>query len=207
MYEFIFCHGLCFDSSVWNPLIRYFKGNILHLIDLGYFNRPSILPDLSGKKLVGIGHSLGLIKLIDLELNFDHLIGINGFINFLGNDAKLRSNRSAGLRAFRRSFISDPIKIVKDFHDRCGVKINFSDINYELILSDLDLLKEKRNLNTKTFIFTSKDDLVVPLELAKDNFTDNNLVKLEINNFGKHGILQPKIIYEKIISFINDRES
>lgn len=85
MTHFVFCHGFGFDASFWERIAPYFSQEKCSFIDLGYFNNRVDIQCLQEQRIVAIGHSIGLSKLIS-TYSFDYLIGLNGFINFLGSD-------------------------------------------------------------------------------------------------------------------------
>ena len=68
---FVFCHGFGFDATFWDPLRPYFAGTNAIYLDLGYFDKPfmTLYPDDS-TDFIGIGHSLGLKKLMSLNIRF-----------------------------------------------------------------------------------------------------------------------------------------
>jgi len=144
MRHFIFCHGFGFDNSFWCNLAPYFMQEKCTYLDLGYFGEgyfPEIIKN--DDLLIGVGHSLGMAKLLQLDIKFDYLIGLNAFSNFLGNDSSLRMKRKADLEILKKHFTKYPKKSLKEFHRRCGVSIAIGDqkIDGRKLLWDLDFLE------------------------------------------------------------------
>lgn len=210
MFQFVFCHGWGFNRHFWDPLAAYFAVQECVFMDLGYLGCPLLPPARRGNKIIGVGHSLGLLKLVHQYKDFDALIGLGSFVSFLGRDPGLRSGRASELKALRQSFLKDPRGALKAFYKRCGVP-GFGDedspIDLKLILSDLELLKNDHALPcVPTLILASADDTVVPPELVQDNFSGQSSVELQFIGQGGHGLgfNQPDEVYKKIGTFLND---
>jgi pimeloyl-[acyl-carrier protein] methyl ester esterase len=211
MRQFIFCHGFGFDKHFWDPLAPYFKNEQCTYLDLGYFGPVVPFTGNANHSLIGIGHSLGLSKLLSLNKPFDYLIGLNSFINFLGYNPLLRQQREQELTLLKQHFIQSPLPILKGFYQRCGLPecINsgsLKQINKNDLLADLDSLYASVKTPTiPTLIIGTKDDPIVPPVVLHDNFDQCSTVKLDIISKGKHGLgfFKTDIIYKKIIRFIN----
>ena len=206
---FVFCHGFAFDKSFWENLQPYFIKEECIFLDLGYFSE-KYLPHLEQEDMefIGIGHSLGLLKLLSLNIKFAYLIGLNSFVNFLGNEEKLHLKRAQELQILKNNFIAHPIATLKHFYRTCGVSIENSKIVYinkEPLLEDLEFIAKSFALQdeSKTLIIGSKDDAIVPVQVTEDNFT--NYILLDQGGHGL-GVLQAEIIYQNIMSFLNNNE-
>lgn len=225
MRHFIFCHGFGFNNNFWCKLTPYFSQERCTYLDLGYFNNPSeciadsqnrVIPaglEATEEACIGIGHSLGLLKLLNTGKSFDCIVGLNSFVNFLGNDPALRNKRNLELELLKQHFIQSPLSTLKRFYKRCGVpsfinQINKEKINTNRLRADLKLLK--LNITPPAMIpiliMASEDDEIVPKALVHDNFDPYTNVKIEVTRNGKHrlGLLEVDKLYEKIMSFIND---
>ncbi|EER20798.1 hypothetical protein [Rickettsia endosymbiont of Ixodes scapularis] len=207
---FIFCHGFGFDKNFWKNLTPYFLGEQCIYLDLGYFGE-KFEPNLetNNVELIGIGHSLGLAKLLTLNKNFDYLIGLNSFINFLGNDQKLHLVRKYELQTLTDHFIASPINTLKNFYKRCGVfeRERIANINKQIALNDLEFLYNEFYIPTeiRTLIIGSKNDVIVPPEILFDNFHIYPNINIQMMDMGMHllGWLEAKSIYQRIMSFLN----
>lgn len=208
---FVFCHGFGFDKSFWDNLRPYFIEEECAYLDLGYFAEQDQF-DLTKYKgrLIGIGHSLGLIKLLNFYENFESLFGLNSFIDFLGNEEVLKIQRKCKLKFLMNQFNKSPFSALSNFYSNCGMpRLNkeFKYLNIARAREDLNLLTSQTILPKEIplTIIGSKDDIIVPPELIYDNFRNYCNVSIDIMGEGKHalGFLQPRIIYEKIINSSN----
>lgn len=210
--HFVFCHGFGFNNHFWDIIAPYFNRDKCTFIDLGYFKSPTFLSEFSAQKTIGIGHSLGLLKLMDLHKNFDALVGLNSFINFLGNTNSLREKRRLELSILKQSFIKNPEQTLKTFYKRCGVpelieRSPFTELDQYMMLNDINFLKEARPLPPiPTLILRTEDDIIVPQKLIEDNFSSYPNVKIDTMHHGKHGLgfTNPYDVYKRIRSFLND---
>ncbi len=204
-YCFVFCHGWGFDYKFFQPLINeYFSQVPYHCLDLGYFGEENLdLPEDS--TFIGVGHSLGLIKLASLNVKFNALIGIQAFVNFLGFDLRLHKKRELELKAMIQHFQMDPVDTLISFHKRCGVNYNsFNCLNKAKLMQDLELLTTSHQLpHTPLLILGAMNDTIVSQELIYDNF--NKDVKVAMHSRGYHslGLCEHHFVYEQIISFCN----
>jgi pimeloyl-[acyl-carrier protein] methyl ester esterase len=182
---FIFCHGFGFDSSFWQPLIPWFSGQELVFWDLGYFADESLpIIDTESFDYIGIGHSLGFMKLLSLKIPFQALIGLNGFINFLGFETTLRQQRTREWISLKKHFQRNPIATLTQFYQRVGVTVDLhtkSKINHEKLMQDFVFLAttEKLGLNYPILLLSSAEDSIVPKKIIEDNFLNQSSIILE----------------------------
>ncbi len=210
--HFVFCHGLGFETQFWEPIAPYFSQERCSFIDLGYFNNPSDNQHLREQRIIGIGHSIGLSKLISIHEKFDCLIGLNSFTNFLGSDQAIYQKRQKELKALRSSFLRDPDSALRNLYRRSGSaelikSIDFSKLNLNLMMSDLESLQKEYKLpEVATLILSSDDDILVPDIITSDNFSKERNVKIKMIMNGGHalGFKKPSEVYEKIMSFLDD---
>lgn len=209
--HFVFCHGFGFDKSFWGNLAPYFTVGKSSFLDLGYFGEKSKMPIIEdGEILIGIGHSLGLTKLLNFNKKFNYLVGLNSFVDFCGNAPGLRDKRKEELELLQKLFVQDATRTLKRFYQRCGVDwdINkLAKLNKDTALKDLESLLQGYELNNNTpmLIIGSRDDVIVPEEILQDNFSAYKNVTIEIMDFGKHGLgwLDADKIQKKIKKFIH----
>ena len=209
---FVFCHGFGFDKSFWDHLIPYFSHELFVCLDLGYFGEENKLQiENKDTVLIGIGHSLGLLKLLALNRKFDYVIGLNGFVNFLGSDKSLHYQRDQELKALQEHFVLNPTLTLKNFYKRCNVPMDtkkLERINKERALNDLCSLSNNFSLPSeiKFLILGSRDDRVVPTSVLYDNFNGYSNVTLQFLGNGSHGLgfLEAPTVYQKIMDFVND---
>ena len=212
MTHFVFCHGFGFDTQFWERIAPYFSQEKCSFIDLGYFGNRVDNTYLCNQRVIGIGHSIGLSKLLSMYSNFDYLIGLNSFVNFLGSDQIERKKRQKELNALRLSFLKDSDSAIRNFYIRCDIEeliecTDFSNLNRDLILSEFEWLRKEYKLpEVPTLILRSNDDLVVPPAITSDNFSKQQYIKIDSIMNGGHalGFRKPLEVYRKIMSFLND---
>lgn len=213
MTHFVFCHGFGFDTNFWERIVPYFSQEKCSFIDLGYFNNRTENHYLHNQAIIGIGHSIGLSKLVSIYSNFDCIIGLNSFVNFLGSDQAIYQKRQTELKALRLSFLKDADTTLRNFYLRCGAAEliegnDFFNLDLDLILSDLQWLQKEYKLpEVPTLILSSDDDIVVPHSITSDNFSKQSWVKQDgiIDAGHALGFRKPVEVYEKIMSFLDDK--
>lgn len=183
MTHLVFCPGFSYSPDYWVNLVPLLPDFTIHHMDLGYFGDP-IIPDID-EPVIGIGHSLGVIKLMQQNYQFKALIGLNGFVNFLGSDPHIHKRRALELDTFELLIHTSPGLALKFFHHRCGVTLNQLSLNKEYLLSDLDLLRQSFPVPDNLTLIATQDDIVCPPELIWDNFADSKVIMLDS---GGHGL-------------------
>ncbi len=209
----VLCHGFGFDRDYWNLLIPYFSDYQIFNMDLGYYGKKtSSLPPTTSRKTIGIGHSLGFLKLAQLNYDFDLLVGLNPFLNFLGNQKEIRRRRHLEFHMLKSNIKSSPEKALEAFHLRCGVpfeKAKFEHLSLHDLIQDLDYISYEHPMpNAKEILlFASEDDPVVPKVLTEDLMKPEfSHLKVEFLKTGFHalGCLNPDLIQYKIKGYIDD---
>jgi pimeloyl-[acyl-carrier protein] methyl ester esterase len=212
MTHFVFCHGFGFDIRFWERIAPYFSQEKCSFINLGYFSDIVDMPYLPNERVIGIGHSIGLSKLISTYHHFDGLIGLNSFINFLGSNQIEREKRKKELNALRSSFLKDPDSAIRNFYIRCNLAeliefTDFSNLNLDLILFEFEWIQKEYSLpEVPALILSSDDDIIVPQTIILDNFSKQSRIKIDsvINSGHALGFKKPHEVYQKIMSFLND---
>ena len=158
---------------------------------------------------IGIGHSLGLIKLMSLDIPFKRLIGLHGFIHFLGFNERLKRRRRRELMHLIEHFNAAPELTLEQFYQRTGVDFKIpktGTLNRIKLLDDLTLLTQPVpvKVDIPMLILGSNDDKIVPPELIEDNFGCQSHVTIEILNQAQHGLgyLKPDLVYQRIMNFV-----
>ncbi|HCJ11888.1 MAG: hypothetical protein A2Y14_00095 [Verrucomicrobia bacterium GWF2_51_19] len=162
--------------------------------DLGYFGEER-KPRPEGS-WIGIGHSFGLIHLMANLQGCCGLIGLQGFLNFLG-DGDLRERRQRELSGLQKAFRRDPAKTLQSFYKACGASIAFSKLNKDPLQRDLDALELAYAVpDLPILLMGAEDDIIVPPELIYNNAASHSNVTVEILDRGKHalGHLHPKAV-------------
>ena len=123
-YAFILMHGWGSNSDYWQNLVQHLDGNDYFIYEQGYFanKESSKIEDLhkfvenhSNDKIVGIGHSIGFIKLLETEVEFDYIFGLQSFVNFLGSGSTLKI-LSANFQNFISEFLKNQAQMLKDYY-------------------------------------------------------------------------------------------
>ncbi len=209
---FVFCHGFGFDATFWENIRPYFAQERCVYVDLGYFGKENIdIPQ--DVELIGIGHSFGFRWLNLLNSNFTMLVGLQGFVHFLGGNQRVHSQRKPELEMFKEQFSKAPKGALQRFYRRCGVPVSkekLERLDKGRLLKDLESMSiEVRILaGVPMLIVGSKDDPVVPPELIYDNFVQHENVKISIIENGSHclGYCEPQLVYRKTMDFVYGRE-
>ena len=212
MTHFVFCHGWGLDIHFWQRIAPYFSQQKCSFIDLGYFDHPQDIPYSDDRMMVGIGHSMGLSKLAARGCHWQALIGLNGFIDFLGSNPMRYPQRQRELKMLVNSFIQDPKATLQRFYTRCGLSDlmayqDFSNLNRDLILSDLRGLSQAVSCPTvPVLMLCSDDDIIVPSAITRDYFSPQSWVTIDNINGAGHGLgyNKPAEVYDKIMGFLND---
>ncbi len=209
----VLCHGFGFDRDYWNLLIPYFSDYQIFNMDLGYYGKKTgpLLP-ATARKTIGIGHSLGFLKLAQLGHEFDLLVGLNPFLNFLGSQKEIRRRRQLEFQMLKNNMNSSPQTTLEAFHVRCGAPFEskkFEHLSLQDLTQDLDYISyEHPAPNIKdVLLIASEDDPVVPKvltkELMKPEFSHLNV---EFLKTGLHalGYLNPDLVQHRIRGYIDD---
>ena len=207
---FVFCHGFGFDATFWNPLRAYFSNMNTMYLDLGYFGEMQWMNQLDeSMEYIGIGHSLGLMKLMSLNVSFKRLIGLHGFVDFLGADESLHRRRQRELSYLIQHVNESPALTLSQFYQRTGVNFNLPQtgvLNRMKLLDDLNSLAHAIPVpqDIPLLILGGIDDKIVPPALIEDNFSAHPQVTIEMLPQVKHGLghLQPDVVYQTIMRFL-----
>ena len=162
-------------------------------------------------RLIGIGHSIGLLKLLQSNLNFSALFGLQSFLNFL-HRPPLRSIRERNLKTMQKYLLSDPQMTLSRFHQQLGLSTpqDLNNLNLERLSADLNLLEQDFSgiqINCPLMIFYSNNDLVVPAVLSQTDFASYQNVCFKEIPEAQHalGFLKPADTAKAIREFINEQ--
>lgn len=193
----IFCHGFGLDKSVFDPLKSLFSE--YHIIDwdLGYFGSQN-LP--ISDNAIGIGHSLGFLKLYQKKKHFSHLVSLGGFFDFIC-ESKIRKK---ALDYLIKQFEIDPKIALSEFYHSMNFKKDIpKPVNQDRLLEDLEVLKTALSFQNDKRILSlfTNDDPIVTNAVSKKNF--GNVQNFCFQDGGHLFIDKHKIdIAEKIKHFI-----
>lgn len=208
---YVFCHGWGLDQHFWDPIKSYFTLKRCIYLDLGYFGTQNLDIPKNNNSFIGIAHSLGLIKLLNLGIKFKAVIGIQSFINFLGHDILLSQKRKQELAVLEKSFLVNPKNCLSYFYKNNklqNTKFNKAYINTTLLYRDLKILYNNFIIpnNLPLLIIGAINDLVVPVNLITDNFANHDNIDIIIHNNGHHNLCLDygQNIYNNINTFLNN---
>ncbi|MDJ1305114.1 MAG: alpha/beta hydrolase [Candidatus Midichloria sp.] len=202
---FIFSHGWAFNKSYWDNLLSHFKEHPCIVLDHGYYGL-EYLPQVDKKiHWIGVGHSLGLVKLLQSKNTFKALIGLQAFNNFLASDKSLNRRRTLELTIMKKNFNESPKNTIESFN---GIVAN--NIDFYRMTNDLNLLSythvslfEKFSELPILILYTA-DDEVVPVDILEENFKNYPNVQLKKMPNSKHllGFLNSEQVAISIKEFL-----
>ncbi len=188
MQPLIFCHGFGFDKGFFDRFKALFKDYEILDWDLGYFGKDQkLLKD----KAIGIGHSLGFLKLLEKKENFEAIISLGGFVDFLSGSSK----RKKELQNLQDLFLQDTKKGLKTFYK--SLKSSYtpkSPINSEKLLSDLALLH-----NSYPF---PKDIPILALHAEEDSLVTKGVFEKNFKEAKEKIIIKGDHLFEGQEAFI-----
>jgi len=216
-FLFVFFNGFGSDYKYWDEMLPYFSNYGYVLLSENYFDNPEDYDEkylkkiFQGKKLIGVGHSLGYHKLCDLNQKYDFfnlnkIVSIEGFSNYLGNFEPMRGIRKFYLDFMKNSYIHFPKVTLCNFMAMCGAPMMSlpSQLNQELLMSDLDLLYSGiESPDIPHLVLSSLDDWVIPFSIVEDNFRKLNNVEIIYTIGAGHllGTKFPKYVSREIQKF------
>ena len=194
---FVFCHGFSLTPDYWNSLLPYFSKENIQTWDV-YDPKfqYTYLPDF---EYIGVGHSLGLIKLLQSQIPWKCLIGLNAFIDFIAED----DNRRQQLIRMQHQFLVKPSLTVNNFHQRCGLPK--ADVQFTpQLATDLQAMHQVYDLpkSTPCLILGANDDIVVPPSVMRHNFQNLDNVNYHLFDTGRHSLGFTEV--EKITHYITE---
>lgn len=221
MPHFIFCSGWGFNKRFWDPLLRYFKPGSYTVLESAYEKideekNSCILTDLNliqmtDTAFIGVGHSLGFRKLLNLPISYNQLVGLQAFTCFSGFDSSLAQRRKRILKTMSENLVRQPEAVLSQFYKKCGVdifpEIQLSQPDQVALGQDLKLLQDSQEApsDTPVIILGTSHDKIVPPGVIYDNFAKLKNVNIEILDLHGHylGYRHEVIIFEKIANFVD----
>lgn len=207
----IFCHGFGFTPQFFNDLAKRFNPDCVDYVDLGYFGGNTIYPTPKNRPLILIGHSLGVRKLANFYHDYDLLISLNGFTNFLSQDKTLAKARKLELKALTYEFRKNPTESLKGFYNACQASefenlVDFSTLQPDKLLNDLEeLYLEADFLDDRCLMINYKQDPIVPKQIIDNNLLAHPFANSIMLDYTGHnlGFLHIDIVYDLIIDFVS----
>jgi len=194
----LLCHGFCFGNDYWENLIPLLE------MECDFFD-PSKKYD-SNQEYVGIGHSIGFQKLNNSGIKFKALIGLQGFVNFCGNDSNLRQTIFENLDKMTHLFSRNVEKSRTSFFQACKYEKQCNERdNLEILLQDLETLRHKYyHCGCNSLVIGTLEDPIVFSKILKDNFLHCSNVTLKFISGNHHalGWKDAKIVAQMIHEFL-----
>lgn len=210
---FVLQHGFACNNSYWDNLKDELakKGNyeFIYLSDLSS-HQAQRSGNAENKIIVGIGHSIGFVKLINAhnenKIALNAIVGIQSFYNFCGYSSALCSNREESLEKMQSAFEKNPQLMRKNFLKACDINLPSSFFNSEEIIGDFKMLfsdiNDKQTPINK-IIITSSMDPIVPEEIIHDNFMNQCKIYCLQHNMHNLGLEKAPEVSQIIDNFVS----
>lgn len=216
-FLFVFFNGFGSDYKYWDDLLPYFSNYDYVLLSENYFDNPEDYDEkylkkiLEGKRLIGVGHSLGYQKLCDLNqkydfFNLEKIVSVEGFSQYLGSTEPTRSIRKFFLDLMKNSYTHFPKITLCNFMSMCGAPMMVlpSQLNHRLLMNDLNLLYSGiESPKIPHLVLSSLDDWVIPFDIVEDNFKKLDDVEIIYTIGAGHllGMQFPQYVSQEIQKF------
>lgn len=218
--SYVFCHGWGQTPRFWEGITRSLNRSCF-IWDLGYYTDSPLMPlpsRTSPGPRIGIGHSIGLLKLLEAEekgdIVWDALIGIQAFTSFLGYAPELVQERRPMVAGTLKAFREQPYKVLSLFYHDMGfvsAGLTVPDehlMQTERLTADLCLLLtspegEQEIRSTPILFLGSVDDPIVSEELLRDNEKMFSHASLKMFPSAGHslGAKESDAVAQEILSF------
>ena len=197
---YLLCHGFGFTDDYWKNLIPF-------LDDKYEFWNEDIQKN-STESYVGIGHSIGFLKLNNSIIKFKALVGLQGFLNFCGIDPKQKIVRIKNLDRMMEACAKDSQKFLRFFYKVCGYPERVPHENSsEKLIADLKMMKlSYPHCGVPTLIIGSHEDKIVEPSILEDDFGKDRMIKVDYIDGVLHnlGYSMPKETFEMIKNFLKE---
>ncbi|MCR2745780.1 hypothetical protein [Limnobacter parvus] len=129
---------------------------------------------------LGLGHSLGLSKLLDFSVRWHSLFSLHGFTHFTSSPDQPEGTSPRVLARMIQKAEQNMAEVLADFHLRCGHSAPWAKLDEPTLLADLRSLQ---TMNTAMALqkalehgadfhgWASEADHIVPLQLAQACFS------------------------------------
>jgi pimeloyl-[acyl-carrier protein] methyl ester esterase len=184
MTGLVFLHGWGYGPETWDAWATAFGAAPVAMLDAGYLGQRRMELPENPDGWVGVGHSLGFARLLEMDMPWRGLVGLGGFLRFCQKPGKT-TDKMAGtptdvLNAMLSRLDEEPGDVLTRFHRRCGHKglsqgllqvdgpaEGLARLHADLeLLRDLDLQPAKPPV--PTLLLHAQDDRIVPPDLARE---------------------------------------
>jgi len=180
MTGLILLHGWGYGPQTWDGLAQGFGNAPVVVLDAGYFSPPDLAIRENPDGWLGVGHSLGFARLLQMDIPWRGLVGIGGFLRFCQKPGRETGTPAAVLEAMLARLDAAPEDVLARFHKRCGYRLaplpTPGAEGLALLRADLERLRDlDLDLDlpaparpVPTLFLQAQDDRIVPLELARE---------------------------------------
>lgn len=216
---FVFFSGFGSGHEFWDNLLPYFSDFNYVLLSENYFSSPDevsveyLKEIFQGKRIIGVGHSLGYHKLCYLNQKYDFfklckIVSLEGFSRYLGNSPFTAEFRKFFLNLMKLSYQTFPEVTLYNFLLMCGAPMQSfpKNMNQKLIMNNLELLYSGiESPEIPHLVLSSYDDWVIPTYIIEDSFRNLSDVEIVYTYGASHllGIKFPQYVSQKILKFVN----
>ena len=170
MKGIVFCHGWGMAPWYFNNLKSFLKDYKWIDWNLGYSGIKSCPIPEHPEEYIAIGHSLGYFKLLESQIPFKEIIGLQGFTSFLGYRKSVRQLRLNQLQELILQFEKKPEQTLHTFLKTCGLQEQEQELlQYDFLANDLLSLKNEIEIKRPITILSCQTDLVVTERLLQDH--------------------------------------
>lgn len=176
-------HGWGFDASIWAPL-QDALGDVESVAwDLGFHGAASCPPVPSGRPVVAVGHSYGLLWLLhECPFVWHALVSINGFPRFSAGEDFPAGVPSRLLDRMIARFSATPETVYRDFMIRCGLSDpRTQDLDRNALADGLNALRHwdersrMADLGPADLVLAGRADPIVPGDLTESGFAGTKI--------------------------------
>lgn len=128
---------------------------------------------------VGVGHSMGYARLLELSIQWHSLISLHGFSHLARLEPAGPGVAPRVLQAMRNKACTQLPQVLEDFHKQCGLPLNHNTLDHARLLNDLDLLntldlrhrhQQLLEQGSQIHAWASRQDRIVPPSLSEACF-------------------------------------
>lgn len=218
MTGLVFLHGWGYGPQTWDGLAKGFGEAPVVVLDAGYFSPRHLAIPENPDGWLGVGHSLGFARLLQMDMPWRGLVGIGGFLRFCQKPGRDSGTPPAMLNSMLARLDAAPEEVLARFHKRCGHRLaplpTPGAVGLALLRADLEHLRDLDvNLDVAaparpvpTLFIQAQDDRIVPPDLAREAqslLTGSQLLELDT---GGHALpmTRPADCQRPIKEFLHD---
>ena len=175
----ILASGWGFDYRFWKPLASELSEFKLYYDSRNYFDDHAANIAIS-QPTIGVGHSMGLSRLVNKYSHNPHMVGfvsICGFLKFSRASSELFAQNTAMQANFARA----PVRVLRAFYRQCNlgcwpyIPVKYKELSHDLnLLNSLDIQPPTQPL----LALNATKDRILKMEFQKKLlFAPNNCIR------------------------------